>query len=74
MALAGAEQDVIVAGDFNVDFLGDDEAGAPLAAVCANGGLHRVLSAPHAAVRHRHEARGALGPLRHIDFVMARGG
>eukprot|EP00969_Alexandrium_andersonii_P145108 6416543-Alexandrium_andersonii.AAC.1 len=29
---------------------------------------------PHAAVRGRRAGRGAAGPPRHIDFVLARGG
>eukprot|EP00969_Alexandrium_andersonii_P151134 6682391-Alexandrium_andersonii.AAC.1 len=70
--MAGPEQDVLVAGDFNVDLRGQDEAAAPVSAVCANAGLACVLSAPHATARGQRAGRGAAGPPRHIDFVLAR--
>eukprot|EP00969_Alexandrium_andersonii_P231550 10225498-Alexandrium_andersonii.AAC.1 len=72
--MAGPEQDVLVAGDFNADLRGGEEVAAPVAAICANAGLARVLSAPHAAARCRWAGAGAVGPLRHIDFVLGRGG
>eukprot|EP00969_Alexandrium_andersonii_P135759 6006321-Alexandrium_andersonii.AAC.1 len=53
---------------------GDEEVGAPVAAVCANAGLARIVSAPHAAARHRRVGAEAAGALRHIDYVMGRGG
>eukprot|EP00969_Alexandrium_andersonii_P271446 11997202-Alexandrium_andersonii.AAC.1 len=66
--MAGPEHDILVAGDFNVDLRGQEDAAAPIAAVYANAGLACVLSAPHAASRGQRAARGAPGPPRHIDF------